>query len=134
MRTNSSLSTTSFLDLFLLPLGLPRLHFSDVLAAAFFASFRALLAAFSFRAAHNLCHLQWIRTLGFYIHQREGEKCQAGDHPLLDTEKEPIQPVGCFTGFAGNNFNATRKYCLACLRNFKRTNNQWKACQGNSLA
>ncbi len=44
MRSNSELSVTSFLDLFLLPLGLPRLRFSQGLGAAFFAAFLALLA------------------------------------------------------------------------------------------
>lgn len=47
MRNNAGLSVTSSLDLFLLPFGLPRLRFPAILDVAFFASFLALLAAFS---------------------------------------------------------------------------------------
>jgi len=96
-------------------LGSAALPLFGCLGWRFFRFLAGFAGFFFFCAAHDLGHLQRVRTLSFHIHQRKGEKCQTRYHPLLDTGEEPIQPVRCFPGFAGDNFIAADKVLSSFL-------------------
>jgi hypothetical protein len=114
IRTNSGVSVTMALSLFLLPLGPPRATLCRggwrLLGFCF-----GLAGRFLHFAAHDLLNADRERAPFLDADQREGKEGQAWHRLAVQTGKETIQAVGVLACFGDHHFIASQEVDSICM-------------------